>query len=234
MTASGTWRSWAAAHPRVVTALISVVAYTVVLVSFTDLVSLPALDTATVNQFSHLIAVVNTMALTTLVFGVFFIKRGDVKRHRAAMLLATGLILVFLVLYVWKQAGGFTKGLVVAEGHVLAGFAGLVSGAYLVMLAIHVLLSIVAVPFVIHALVLGLTHPVDDLPDTAHPTVGRIAVAAWTTSLALGIVTYLMLNHVYSWERVEGAALLLLVSTKPATIAVHGRLGQLSATLRSW
>ncbi|UWG48240.1 Uncharacterized membrane protein YozB, DUF420 family [Halanaeroarchaeum sp. HSR-CO] len=221
MDASGTDRSWAAAHPRIVTVTVSLVGYAVVIASFTDLVSLPALEPATVNLLSHLIAGINTVALSVLVAGVVFVRRGDVDRHRRSMLIAFGLILLFLVLYVWKQAGGFTKGLVVTEGHLLGGYAGIVSGAYLVMLAIHILLSIVAVPFVVHALVLGLTRPVEELPETAHPTVGRIAVAAWTTSLALGILTYLMLNHIYDWERIRGAALLFVFGSRPATTIVR-------------
>jgi putative membrane protein len=79
------------------------------------------------------------------------------------------------------------------------------------MLAIHVLLSIVAVPVVLHAVVLGLTHSPNELRDTIHPTVGRIAVTAWTLSLALGVITYVLLNHVYSWEVSERAILLVLV-----------------------
>ena len=224
MAVSDTAGSWAADHPRLVTAIVSVVGYVVVIGSFVGLVPFPRLTPATVNLFSDLIAVVNSVALTLLVLGVAFVRRGDVERHRAAMLGAFGLILVFLVLYVWKQAGGFTKGLVVMEGQFLASYAGLVSGAYLLMLAVHVLLSIVAVPFVVHALVLGLTQPIEALPNTAHPTVGRIAVAAWTTSLALGILTYVMLNHVYSWETIRGAGLLVLAGTRSAVSADHGRL----------
>jgi putative membrane protein len=36
-----------------------------------------------------------------------------------------------------------------------------------------------------------------------HRKVGRIAAAAWITSLSLGVVAYLLLNHVYSWEFTE-------------------------------
>ncbi|MFB6197443.1 MAG: DUF420 domain-containing protein, partial [Halobacteriaceae archaeon] len=65
---------------------------------------------------------------------------------------------------------------------------------------------VVAVPVVLHAVVLGLTHTPTELGDTAHPRVGKVAVAAWSVSLALGIVTYLMLNHVYGWEVLRSAA----------------------------
>jgi putative membrane protein len=187
-------------HPRRVTAVLSVVGYALVASAFADLLPLfPELSRETVLLFSDAIAVVNSMALLTLLAGAAFIKRGDVRKHRAAMLTAFTLICVFLVLYLWKVGGGFEKGIVIEEGQFLAAYAGTVKLVYLAMLAIHILLSVLAVPVVLHAIVLGLTHDPSELADTSHPTVGRIAVAAWSVSLFLGVVTYWMLNHVYSW-----------------------------------
>jgi putative membrane protein len=200
------------AHPRAVTAVVSVVGYAVVLASFGGVIPFPTLSTAEVRLFSDAIAAVNTVALTAIVAGVAFVRRGQIRRHRAAMLTAFGLILVFLVLYVWKQAGGFTKEFVVPAGAPLAGAAGAIELAYTAMLAVHVLLSILAVPVVVHAVVLGLTHSPSELPETAHPRVGRVAVAAWGTSLFLGVVTYLMLNHVYGWERLARGLILLALA----------------------
>ena len=68
-------------------------------------------------------------------------------------------------------------------------------------------------PVVLHAVVHGLTHSPAELRNTVHPRVGRIAVAAWTLSLLLGIVTYLLLNHLYSWERVRLGATVIAVAT---------------------
>jgi len=187
-------------HPRRVTAVLSVIGYALVASAFADLLPLfPELSRETVLLFSDAIAVVNSIALLTLLAGAAFIKRGDVRKHRAAMLAAFALICVFLVLYLWKVGGGFEKGIVIEEGQFLAAYAGTVKLAYLAMLAVHILLSVLAVPVVLHAVVLGLTHDPSELADTSHPTVGRIAVAAWSTSLFLGVVTYWMLNHVYSW-----------------------------------
>jgi putative membrane protein len=134
------------------------------------------------------------------------------------MLTAFSLILLFLVLYLTKVGGGFEKSIVIEDGQFLAAYSDVVRPAYLGMLAIHVLLSIVAVPVVLHAVVLGLTHSPSELRETIHPKVGRIAVAAWTLSLALGVITYVLLNHVYSWEVSERAAL-LFVFTRPTS---HG------------
>jgi putative membrane protein len=68
------------------------------------------------------------------------------------------------------------------------------------MLAVHILLSVLAVPLVILALVLGLTHSPAELRETVHPRIGRVAAATWILSLALGVITYVMLNHVYGYE----------------------------------
>ncbi|UPV99519.1 DUF420 domain-containing protein [Halorussus gelatinilyticus] len=180
-------------NPRAVTAVLSVLGYVLVLGTFAGVLPIyPELERATVDLLSHTIAVVNTFALTAIVLGVRWIRRGDVRKHRAAMLTAFSLIILFLVLYLTKLGGG-------GEKHIDA--AGLAYYAYIAMLAVHIVLSAVSVPVVVHAVVLGLSHTPSELRDTAHAKVGRIAVAAWGLSLALGIVTYLLLNHVYGVEK---------------------------------
>ncbi|MFB6124444.1 MAG: DUF420 domain-containing protein [Halanaeroarchaeum sp.] len=214
MTALERTRNWVGERPRTVTGVVSVLGYLVVGASFAGVIPFPRLSVATVNLFSDLIAVINTVALGTLLFGVAMIERGRVEAHRRAMVTAFVLIIGFLVLYVWKQAGGFTKGILIHEGQFLAQYAATIKTLYLVLLGVHILLSVLAVPFVLHAIVLGLTQPIDRLGETLHPKVGTVAVATWATSLFLGIVTYWMLNHVYSWEHVEAAALPLLVGVR--------------------
>ena len=186
-------------HPLAVTAVLTVLGYTAVLAAFADLLPVPALERRTVLLLGHLIAAINTGALLSLVAGWRFVKRGEIRRHAAAMLSAFALILLFLVLYVWKQAGGFTKELQVSQGQFLAEYAGAVTYGYLLLLGIHVVLSILAVPLVLYAVLIGTTHTPQAVPETRHPTVGRVAVAVWAVSLVLGIVTYFLLNHVYGW-----------------------------------
>jgi len=193
-----------------VTAIVSAVGYALVIGAFAGVLPFPEVGLETVNRLADLIAVLNTIALASLLLGVWFIRRGAVRKHRAAMLTAFGLIVLFLTLYLTKVGGGFEKRIVIEEGQFLAAYAGIVRPVYLAMLAVHVLLSIVAVPVVLHAVVLGLTHRPDELRDTVHPRVGRIAVATWSVSLALGVITYVLLNHVYAWEAVERSALPLL------------------------
>lgn len=194
-------RSGLRARPRAVTAVLSVVGYVLVGGALYGFIPLfPELSDSTVNLFSHIIAIINTLALTSLLAGVYFIKTDQVAKHRAAMLTAFSLILLFLVFYLWKTGGGFEKSIVAPDA---------VTVVYLIMLAIHIILSVVSVPVVLYAAILGLTHTPSELRETSHARVGRIAAIAWSVSLFLGIVTYILLNHVYAWEVREATVLLL-------------------------
>jgi putative membrane protein len=143
---------------------------------------------------SHAIAVVNATTVVSLVAGIYFIRADQIKKHRAAMVTAFVLILLFLVMYLLKTGGGGRK-------EIVAGAP--LRSVYLGMLGIHIVLSVVAVPFVLYAITLGLTRTPAELKRTAHARVGRIAVSAWITSLVLGIVAYLMLTFYYGPEQIE-------------------------------
>jgi putative membrane protein len=192
-------------RPRAVTAVLSVIGYVLVGGALYGFIPLfPELSDSTVDLFSHIIAVINTFALTSLLAGVYFIKTDQVSRHRRAMLTAFSLIILFLVFYLWKTGGGYEKAIVAPD---------LVTIVYLLMLAVHIVLSVVAVPVVLYAAILGLTHTPAELRETSHARWGRIAAGAWSVSLALGIVTYILLNHAY--DSVPREAVILLAIAVP-------------------
>ena len=182
---------------RSLTIVLTVVGYALVLGTlYLGLPIYPDIGLDTVNTLSDAIAVINTVATTCLVLGWIEIRRGNVDRHRALMGGAFALILVFLVLYLLKTGGGGTKEIALEPGALYY--------SYLAMLAIHILLSIVSVPVVLYAILLGVTHTPRELrQETPHRRVGRIAASAWILSLSLGVVTYLMLNHIYGFEFVK-------------------------------
>jgi len=197
-------------YPRATVAVVSVVGYALVIGTFAGVVPdsvFPTLTQAEVNLLSHAIAAVNTAATVLLVAGWRWIRAGEVRRHAAAMSSAFGLILVFLVMYLAKVGGGpGEKHLVIRETAFLGAYAGVVEFAYLAMLAIHILLSVLTVPVVLYAVVLGWTHTPEELrTETPHRRVGRVAAATWIVSLTLGVVTYVMLNWVYAYEFVSVA-----------------------------
>lgn len=204
MSGYGPVRRRVRARPVLTTAILSVIGYALVIGTFAGIVDIyPDLSTATVDLLTHLIAIINTVALACLLAGVYFIANRDIRRHKLAMLAAFSLILLFLVVYLLRVGGGFEKVIVAPD---------LVRAVYLVMLAIHIVLSIVAVPVVLYAVVLGLTHSRSELAETFKARVGRLAAGAWILSLFLGIVTYLLLNHVYESEPRNAVLLVMLAA----------------------
>lgn len=192
-------------HPKATVAVLSLLGYGIVIGTFLGAVpaaAFPRLGITQVNLLADAIAVINTVTTCLLIAGWYWIRDGQTRKHAAAMVASFGLIMLFLALYLLKIGGGGTKEILVD---------GPVYYAYLAMLAIHILLSIVAVPVVLYALVLGLTRTPRELrEETPHRRVGQVAAAAWILSLSLGVVTYVLLNHVYDWEFVRGTGAALL------------------------
>lgn len=144
---------------------------------------------ALVTVIPHVNAVIAALAIVTILVGVGAIQRGDVERHKTAMLASTALFALFLVLYLYRVS---------LEGP--AAFGGpdwIERFVYLPLLAIHILLAMVCIPFVYYALLLAGTHSVRELPDTSHPRVGQIAATLWVISFFLGIVVYALLHLLY-------------------------------------
>ncbi|ADD06846.1 DUF420 family protein [Natrialba magadii ATCC 43099] len=180
-------------RPLGVTIFLSIVGYALVIGTFLfELPIYPELTNAQVNLFTHAIAVINLATTILLVAGWYWIRVDEVEKHRLAMIGAFVLILLFLVVYLTRVGGGGGEKQFVGPD--------LVYYAYLLMLAIHIILSIISVPVVLYALILGLTHTPAELRQTAHAKVGRIAASAWILSLVLGVVTYLLLNHIFDYE----------------------------------
>ncbi|WP_418282412.1 DUF420 domain-containing protein [Halorubrum sp. DTA98] len=197
-------RARAKRRPGALTALLTVVGYGAVLGAFLvpEFQALfPDLSRGVVEFLTHAIAAVNSVTVVCLALGWYWIRRDEVRKHATAMATSFVLILVFLGMYVPRVAGGGTKYFV---GPDLAYYA------YLLMLGIHIVLSIVSVPVVLYAVILGLTHTETELrTETPHATIGRIAAGSWLISLVLGIVAYVLLNHVYD-STFEAAATVLL------------------------
>ena len=188
----GATADMARSRPGTVAAIGTVIGYAVVIGTFLEIVTIyPSIDLRTSTALSHAVAVVNVATIGCLVAGWYWIRTGAVRRHRAAMLSAFGLILLFLVLYLTRVGGGGTKHFVGPET---------ATAVYLVALGIHIVLSIVAVPLVLYVLVLGLTHTPVELHGTRHAALGRLAAGTWILSLVLGLLAYVMLEHLYAWE----------------------------------
>lgn len=150
---------------------------------------LPRAPGPVIAAIPHVNAVLSLGAIGTIIVGVRAIRRGNVSRHRRAMLATTGLFTAFLAGYLYRVA---------LEGPTeFAGPTTVERFVYFPVLGVHILLAVVCVPLVIYVLLLALSHPVSELPETRHPTVGRVAATLWLVSFVLGTVVYVLLYVVY-------------------------------------
>lgn len=150
--------------------------------------ALPHVEVA-LTAIPHVNAALSLFAIGTISYGVYSIRRRNVRQHRRAMLASTGLFTLFLMLYLYRIS---------LEGPTpYAGPDVLYQYVYLPMLAIHVLLAMLCIPFVYYALLLASTMPVSRLPETRHPTAGRIAAGLWLISFVLGFLVYLQLYVIF-------------------------------------
>lgn len=146
---------------------------------------LPSGPDALLSTIPHVNAAISVTAIAIIWRGWYEIRRGNVTRHRLSMGTGFLLFLLFLVLYLYKVA---------LEGPTeFPGPSGLYTFVYLPILGIHILLAVVCLPLLYYVLLLALTRPVEEIPASNHPRIGRITVVLWLVSFALGLVVYGML-----------------------------------------
>lgn len=176
---------------RTIAAVLSVLALGVIFAAvggFLSASALPRLD-GLVEAVPHLNAVLSLGALLSIALGVRWVRAGWIRGHRAAMLIAFAQFVGFLAFYLYK---------VILEGATpFPGPEVVYTAIYLPVLAVHILLAIVCVPLLFYALALATLQPVEALPRTPHPRVGRVAATLWAISFTLGLVVYALLYLVY-------------------------------------
>ncbi|WP_435358725.1 DUF420 domain-containing protein [Haloarchaeobius sp. DFWS5] len=174
-----------------VTAVLTVVSLALVIGAARQLIPkslLPAAPAWVLDAIPHVNAVISVVAIGVIVAGLRAIRAGDYQNHRKLMLTGVVLFVGFLVLYLYKVA--------LLGPHEFQE-TGLIHTVYLAILAIHMLLAIVCLPLLYYVLLLAWTHPMAELKDTRHPSIGRIAAPLWLVSFFLGFVVYLMLYQLF-------------------------------------
>ena len=126
-------------------------------------------------------AVLNGSAAISLVAGFSFIRARNIPAHRTAMLVAFAFSTVFLLSYITHHA-------LHGDSHYPGHSA--VRTAYLAILASHVLLSVVALPFVLVTFFLSLTGRFSQ-----HRRIARVTFPVWLYVSVTGVLVYLMLSH---------------------------------------
>lgn len=137
----------------------------------------------------HINAVLVLVGLVSVVLGYREVRRGNVRRHAGFMATATVAFFVFLGLYLLRLANlGLTE---------FPGSDFAYTYVYLPFLTVHMVLATVCVPLVLYSVIVAATVPTEDIRETAHPRVGRVAAPLWAITFAFGFVVYLMLHHLF-------------------------------------
>lgn len=127
----------------------------------------------------------NLTSTILLLAGFWFIKHGEVGRHRMAMLGAVASSTLFLVFYLLRFS--------LTGTHRFAG-EGFAKVAYLGILFSHMILAVVVVP-----LVLRLLHLAWKERFRSHARLARWTFPIWLYVSVTGLVVYILLYHVYGW-----------------------------------
>ena len=128
-------------------------------------------------------ATLNGVAGLFLLAGFYFIRRGEIARHRASMLGACAMSSLFLLSYVIYHAN--------AGSRPFPG-QGTIRVVYFTILISHVILAAAIVPMALVTLARGLRRN-----DEAHRRIAKITWPLWMYVSVTGVFIYAMLYQFY-------------------------------------
>lgn len=136
----------------------------------------------TVEDLPTLNATLNGIAALFLLAGFYFIRHGQVTRHRASMLAAFGMSTLFLISYLIYHANVGSKPFT-GQGPIRV--------VYFTILITHIVLAAAIVPMALVTLGRGLKRD-----DARHRRLARITWPIWMYVSVTGVVIYLMLYRI--------------------------------------
>lgn len=134
-----------------------------------------------VTDLPTLNACLNLVATVFLALGYYWIRRGDMRRHKAFMLAACGASAAFLTSYVIYH---------LHAGSVPFTGQGWVRPLYFSILISHVILAMAIVPLVALTVLRALRGSFE-----SHRRIARWAWPLWMYVSVTGVLIYLMLYH---------------------------------------
>lgn len=136
-----------------------------------------------IQDLTHVIAGLNAVSVVLLLAGYMFIRAGHRGRHRACMIGAVAVSLLFLVFYViYKANSGFAR----------FGGEGWIRPFYFSILIAHVIGAIAITPLVPWTLLRAIKGNFE-----AHRRLARWTWPLWVYVGISGVVVYVMAVHLY-------------------------------------
>lgn len=127
---------------------------------------------------------VNAVVSVLLVISLLAIKLDRVRMHRASMMLAMALSVVFLLSYVAYH---------ITNEPTQYGGEGAARAIYFLLLITHIVLAAVSLPFILFTFIAAWTNRFDD-----HRRLARWVYPMWLYVVVTGPVCYLMLKPYYN------------------------------------
>ena len=126
---------------------------------------------------------INALTALVLVTAVFQIKKGNRKKHETLMKFAIFLSVLFLVFYVvYHMTSDSTK----------FGGEGFIKYVYYFILASHIFLSILVIPFVLFTYLRGISGQFEE-----HKKIARYTFPLWLYVAVTGVIVYFMISPYY-------------------------------------
>jgi putative membrane protein len=139
--------------------------------------------------FPHLNASLNALSGVFLVAGFYFIRTRQIERHRACMLIAVTVSLLFLVSYLTHHA---LRTYYFGIGPTKFTGEGLIRPVYFTILTSHTILAAIVGPFVLLAVWNALKGRFEN-----HKRIARLVYPVWLYVSMTGVVVYVILYHLY-------------------------------------
>lgn len=137
------------------------------------------------TDLTHVNAALNAATIVFLGMGLWFILKGDRRRHRASMLVALAVSAMFLVSYLIYH---FNAGLAKFGGE------GAIRPIYFSILILHVVAAVVITPLVPVTVFRALSGRYD-----RHRKIARWTWPLWMYVAVSGVVVYVMAVHIYPY-----------------------------------
>jgi uncharacterized membrane protein YozB (DUF420 family) len=135
-----------------------------------------------ISHFPAIDAALNATSALLTTIGYVFIRRGNIRAHRACMLSAVDTSVLFLLCYVWYH---------VHHGVTRFTAHGVVRTFYFTLLASHTILAVVIVPLVAVTLYRAWREMFD-----RHKRIARWTLPLWAYVSVTGVVVYWMLYQI--------------------------------------
>jgi len=146
-------------------------------------VQVPAPDGFDVHVFARVNAVINSLVSVLLLAGLFTAKAGNWSAHRRVMLTAMVLSICFLVSYILHH---------LFAGETTFGGTGAIKVFYYVVLATHILLAGLSLPFILLTAFRALSGEY-----THHRKLAKRVWPVWFYVSVTGVVVYFLISPYY-------------------------------------